>query len=374
MAFQIKDFVSICAAMINRAKATQSKLTDFTVGSVARTMIEAPAIEIDELYQQMWNGLKESIPVAIYKSFEFDALAAVSSVGTVRVTIASSSDEVMIASGDRFIADDGAGTEFSVVSDAVISAGNTYGDVKVVALTAGAAGNIPIGTSFTVSPKPDGFVSAVSISGFVIGADAETLAQRQARFVKYVKTLNRGTVSALKYGAGLAAVRDSAGVTTESVKSVVITEPWLSDPLQPVALVNCYIHNGVDGASGSLVSEVSKVIDGYVAADGTIVAGWKAAGVKVAVYAAAEVSVAVTATVSVDGGYIASDVIGEVTDVVANYFSDLGIGENVILAELISAVMAVDGVLNFRLAAPADDVAVAAIQKAAAGTLTITEA
>jgi hypothetical protein len=56
MAFQLKDFVSIVAAMLNRAKATQSRLTDFEVGSVARTLIEAPAIEIEQLYQRMFAG------------------------------------------------------------------------------------------------------------------------------------------------------------------------------------------------------------------------------------------------------------------------------------------------------------------------------
>ena len=47
MAFQIKNFVSICAGMINSMRANQTQITDFNVGSVARTLIEAPAIEID---------------------------------------------------------------------------------------------------------------------------------------------------------------------------------------------------------------------------------------------------------------------------------------------------------------------------------------
>jgi hypothetical protein len=38
MAFQIKNFVSIVAAMVNHMRATQDKITDFNVGSVARTL------------------------------------------------------------------------------------------------------------------------------------------------------------------------------------------------------------------------------------------------------------------------------------------------------------------------------------------------
>ncbi len=56
--FQVKDFRSIVASMVNHVRATTTKITDFRVGGVARTLLEAPAIEIDELYQQMFNGLR----------------------------------------------------------------------------------------------------------------------------------------------------------------------------------------------------------------------------------------------------------------------------------------------------------------------------
>lgn len=71
MAFQIKDFRSIVASLINVSKASQSKITDFGVGSVARTLMESPAIEIEELYLQMALGLQDAIPVAIYQAFDF---------------------------------------------------------------------------------------------------------------------------------------------------------------------------------------------------------------------------------------------------------------------------------------------------------------
>lgn len=50
MAFQIKDFASIVASQINHARAVSDKITDFQPGSVARTIMEAPAVEIEELY------------------------------------------------------------------------------------------------------------------------------------------------------------------------------------------------------------------------------------------------------------------------------------------------------------------------------------
>ena len=76
MAFQLKDFASIAASMINHMKSVTSQITDFAVGGVARTLVEAPAVEIDQAYQQFFIGVKEAIPVATYESFDFARLAA----------------------------------------------------------------------------------------------------------------------------------------------------------------------------------------------------------------------------------------------------------------------------------------------------------
>ena len=83
--FQIKDFVSISAGSINHARAVTDKVTDWAPGSVARTLIEAPAVEIEELYLQMFLGLRDAIPVATFKSFGFEKLPAARAQGWVTV-------------------------------------------------------------------------------------------------------------------------------------------------------------------------------------------------------------------------------------------------------------------------------------------------
>src|SRR3546814_2193358 len=102
MAFQTKDFVSIVASMINWMRSTQSKITDFNIGSVARTMVEAPAAEIDELYQQFFFGLKEAIPVSVYQSFDFEPIEAVPAAGLVRISIAPVASNTIIPAGTTF--------------------------------------------------------------------------------------------------------------------------------------------------------------------------------------------------------------------------------------------------------------------------------
>ena len=87
MSFQIKDFVSIVASQINHARSVTDKITDYLPGSVARTLIEAPAIEVEELYMQMLLGLRDAIPAATFLSFGFDKLPAARAHGYVSISL-----------------------------------------------------------------------------------------------------------------------------------------------------------------------------------------------------------------------------------------------------------------------------------------------
>ena len=374
MAFQLKNFVSIAASIINHAKATQNRLTDFNVGSVVRTLLEAPAIEIEELYQQMWNGLRESIPVAVFNSFDFTALAAGYATGLVRVQVTSSSSDFVIPGGSALTSADSLLTVFASVSDVTVTAHSTYVDVYCVAAVAGSAGNVPIGTLFTVSPTIPGLLTATALSGFVNGVDAETLLEQKARFLDYVATISRGTVAAVKYGASTATVLSVAGYIIEAVEASVVIEPWLIDPTQPPGLVNLYIYNGSSGASDALIAQTAKIIDGYEDDLGNPVAGWKAAGVKVVVYAATLVPVDVTGVATVAPGYVGSAVAAAVSVAIAGYLAGLPIGGDAFLAEIVAVGMGVAGVLNFHVSAPTADTTIAANAKATAGTLAITAA
>lgn len=369
--FQVKDFLSIVASMINYMRASQTQVTDFNVGSVARSMLEAPAAEIDQLYQQMLAGLAQAIPVSVFNSFDFPPLAAVPASGLVRVTITSSATALTIVAGTRLTRADGSAS-YLVAEDVTIAPAGTYGDVRVVAEIAGLAGNLATGTTFTLSPSPTGFISAVALAAFTNGADQESDASHKARFNGFISSLARGTGSAILYGLGTVALRDSAGNITERVALSSIEEPWIADPLQPPALVNVRIHNGVGTTSADLVAEANRVIFGYTATDGTIVPGWKAAGVKVVITAATEQTVAVTATVTLETGANSTKVLQDVQSALSSYLLTRGIGVKALRAELFALAMAVDGVANIAISAPAADVAPAVTNKVMPGTFTLT--
>jgi len=370
MAFQTKAFATIVLGMINRAKALQSKITDFRVGSVARTLFESPAAEIDELYQQMWIGLKESIPVAIYNTFDFQRLPAQAATGQVRVIIAPTSGNTVIGAGSVFTAGGFSGS-FTTVQDSVIRSGRSFVDCFVEATVPGNIGNVPGGASFAINPGVAGMVSAMSLVDFAYGSDLETDAERKTRFAAYILTLNRGTVAAIRYGLSLAVATDANGNVIERARHAQIIEPYVLDHTVPAGLVNCYIHNGVDGASVALVSNAAAVLYGYTNSNGVVVPGWKAAGVKVTVQAAANVIVNVSGTVTVAPGFVASDVINLVEVAIGEYIAGLNIGSAALRAELIAATMGVDGVDNFSLTLPALDIPVSNVQKAAIGAYTL---
>lgn len=359
--------------MINRVKATQTKLTDFNVGAVARTLLEAPASEIDELYQQMFNGLQQAIPTAVYTSFQFPALAANAASGLVRVTIAAQAADELIAGGSQFTSTS-TGVVLASNADVVIRAGQTYADVPVTATTTGSASNVVQNTSFTLAPSINGFVSAVNLSALVNGRDAETDAERLIRFNNYISTLQRGTVAAIGYGLSTVQLTDATGNVTEQVIYAQVVEPYLTDNTQPIALVNAYIHNGVGGTSSALVTQAQKIIAGYTNPDGSKVPGWKAAGIPCNIYPATEEPLNVTGKLAVAPGYVYATVEAQVQSAIFTYLQSLPISATAQDASITQIVMNIPGVSNFILQSPTGDTTAAVGTKIMPGAITINPA
>lgn len=372
MAFQIKDFASIAASTINWMRSVTTKVTDFNVGSVVRTMLEAVAAEIEELYQQAFIGLREAIPVSVYNSFSFLRQSAETSSGLVRVVIAVSASPTTIVAGTKFTPSVGT-VGFIASADLIIPAGSTIGDVPVVATVAGSAGNVAAGTTFVLAPKPDGFVSATSQRALINGQDDESDEQRRLRFNEFIASLNRGTIRAIEYGVTeFAKLYDADGHLIEQVAKVHLIEPYTLDPENnPVGLVHVYIHNGVGSTSGALIAKTGAVVHGYVDANGVKVPGWKAAGVRVNVYAASEQLLNVSGQLTPLPGFAHDALVAEAISAITRYLLELPIGEAAILAEIVARVMEIEGVYNFILTLPAADVDPADTVKVIPGVIAI---
>ncbi len=370
--FQIKDFTSIVASMLNHMRGTQDKITDFNVGSVARTLVEAPAIEIEELYQNMFFGLKEAIPTSVFLSFGFDALPAEAASGVLQFSAPSAAAaQVVIPAGTRVTAV-GGGLAYITQTDAIIEVGQSHVDAVAWCEITGSSTNVLANTLTALSVAIQGVSNVTNPAAFDNGRDLETDDERKARFQGYISTLPRGTVSAVAYGARSATVKDASGQTVESVRYAVIVEPYLVDANIPVGLVECYIHNGVGGTSPALIAAARQIIDGYRLSDGTAVPGWKAAGVIVNTMAAPEVSVVVSGSITVDSVTDEASAIVAAAAAVSDYLQTLDIGYPAIRSEIIAQIMSVPGVYNVALTLPAADIAVTANQKIMPSTVTLT--
>jgi uncharacterized phage protein gp47/JayE len=374
MAFQIRDFRSIVAGCINWMKSTTTKINDYNVGSVARTIIEAPAAEMDELYQNILIGLKEAIPVSVYTTFGFDRIPAEAASGVVRFStggpLATAPIVIQLGTVVRISATT---TPYATLAAGTIQIGQSYVDILVSAQSAGVSGNCDAGAIDELVSSITGINSVTNPSPLINGRDEETDDQRRTRFRGYISTLARGTKTAVEYGAKTAKLVDANGLITEYVAHASVIEPYVTDSTQPISLVDVYVHNGASATSTELVAEAQRVVDGYYDDAGKAVPGWKAAGVKCVVSAASDKAITVTGNLTVQTGYVEADAIAAATNAVKAYIQGLGVGETVVLAELIAIIKRdIVGVYNITLSAPLADVTCAINEKAIPGTVTLT--
>lgn len=357
MAFQIKDFTSIVASMINVVRGGTKKITDFSEGAVIRTMLEAPAVEIEELYQQMFTGLREAIPAAIYPPFDFDLLpaqaAAVNAVFST-ATAQPATQAYSIPAGFAIRAPGGS-IQYLTQAPAVLAQGQTTVPVRVVANEVGTVGNAIAGSLSEMVTPISGLV--VTNPGPVItGRDLETEAERKTRFQAFITSLARSHLAGIEFGAGTAVVLNSNGDVIETVRKVKAVEPFVDDPTQPLGYVDVYLWNGVDSATPGLLTAAQKIIDGYYDVDGTRVIGYKGAGVVVTAKAVVEQYQDTGLAIAMEDGYLLSDVTSQITELVGNYIIGLGIGETYVVSEVVALVKSLEGVYDVQSTDPVSNV------------------
>lgn len=371
MSFQTKTFLSILASEVNRARATTTRITDYNVGSVARTLLEAPAQEIDQLYQQLLAGLLEAIAVSVYTSFNFPALPPQAASGLIRVSIAVQGAPVLIPANTLFTRADGSMSYLST-ADVTFPAGATFADVPTVATATGIVGNQSALGTFTVGIAVVGFVSAINLQPFTNGSPQETPSAQKVRFNAYVQTLSRGTIASLLYALeNLVTITDPLGNVLERVATAAIVEPYLSDPSQPPGLVQAYIDNGVGGTSSALVTQAQAVLNGYTDARGNLVPGYKAAGVVLKVSAAAEIPLSVIGMLTVGPTFDGPTAVARVTAALYGYIQKIPVGEPYLAAVANDLVMQVPGVWNWMPVSPVAYVGVPLNAKLMPGTFQI---
>lgn len=279
MAFQVKDFTSIVASQIAHMRATQGRITDYTVGSVARTLVEAPAIELDEFYQRLLFGLLESIPIAVFDAFGFAAQPALAAAGNVQFSLptlrttpfAIPAGSVVKVGTDR--------RRYLVTDDSEIPAGQISALIRVRAEYAGTSGNAQASEIDTLVTNLGEQATVTNPLPLDNGKNEESVEDRKRRFISYIGSLSRGTLYAIDYAVRSTMLTDASGVPIEYVTHIGI------DETPGHAAIYVYASGGVP--SGALLSKIALVLEGY-RDGGTSVPGYRPVGVQLDVLPMAE--------------------------------------------------------------------------------------
>jgi hypothetical protein len=305
---------------------------------VARTLVEAPAVEIEELYLQMFLGLREAIPVATYLSFGFGKLPPSYARGFVSVTRSTPLTEpISIPAGTTFSTADG--RIYLSTSTLTWASGSSTIRIPVAAQFPGTAANVAAGLIHTSPLFSD---SSFSIGNALIanGKDAETDPEREARFAEYVASLSRGTVIACTNAAKNTVVLDADGNIYEYVTRVGLYEIG--------GFVRIYLYTSRGVPSADLLAIGQRTLDGYRdEATGAIIEGFRAGGVRFDVLPMTERTVTFTAAVKMLPGFtLNSAVIQSLSDAFTAELAATASGATLHIGTLVEQLLSVDGVLQ----------------------------
>lgn len=348
--------------MLNHIRGTTTKITDLMPGSVARTLVEAPAIEIEELYLQYFNGLREAIPVATFKSFNFDKLSAAYARGYVSISRASVATEALtISAGTAFTSSDGR----TYLSSAPVTwdASALTVRVPVVASAAGSSYNIAAGSINSSTAFGDTYT--ISNSAITSGRDVETDGEREARFADYIASLSRGTIIGCVYAAKSATITDSDGNISEYVTRIGYTEI--------PGYVRIFIYSSAGLPSSDLLSKAQLIIDGWEDTNtGVITPGYRAGGVRVDVDAMSERAVPLTVKVEMLSGYSLNSAVEQgLADAYASLLSSVNGGETLYIEDIDTTLLSVIGVKSVLISAT-ENIVCAANEALVPGAITVT--
>lgn len=364
--YQPKTFFEVAADMIETARASGDRVTDFNVGSVARTLLEGQAMGLEDFYQALNLAIQEAIPASLYAAFDFQRLPAAVARGKVRVTIAAQDVDFTLTAGlgGASFSTAGGEVDFVLDEDLTIPAGQTVGEGSAICTTAGVVGNVPANTITILIGSNLSVQSVTNPLSFSMGSDGESDQAMKARFVAYIASIARATPASLEYAARSQKRYDADGNILEAVERVAVQEY--------AGYVRLFIYSG-SGASDELVEQVQRIIDGYYDdVNEAIVGGYRAAGVYVLVGAMSTKNVDITATVNLLPGYMANTAMDAAVRSAIDYaIRTHPSGQALTVAKLQNAILAVPGVQDVTIT-PAQSIPCAAAEALLPGTVTLT--
>lgn len=239
------------------------------------------------------------------------------------------------------------GVRFVTLEATCLEAGETYASVLACSESAGALTNTDKNTINVIITLPAGVTSVTNEEDFVGGNDGETDEDLRARLLDSYKNIPNGTNCAFYKNIAL----EFSDVYSASV---------ISRPNESTGTVHIYVAGQGTVLSNDKMSAIQSKINSL-----------KEINVDAVVKAPTTVSVGVTLSITVKDGYSFSTIKTNCENNITNYFSNLHIGEDVLLADIANIVYNTEGVKNYKFT-NFNDKSVSDTQLAVLSTVSIT--
>lgn len=223
---------------------------------------------------------------------------------------------------------------FATTQAAVLEAGALYVDVPAQAVEAGPGGNAAAGSVRTMAVAPVGIAACTNPAAFAGGRAEEDDEGLRARVLDSYRGLPSGTNAAYYAQAAM----EVEGVTAVSVLP----------KNRGLGTVDVVIASAGGVPDGDLVEAVQAVLEEK-----------REVAVSVEVKAPVTVPVDVVVAVKPAAGLLAATVVERVRQTVSAWFDGSRLGQDLLVARMRQMIFQVEGVANYNLGAPANDVTMA---------------
>lgn len=320
---KMRSLRTILNSMVNWVRISSPNLTNWTPGSVIRTILETLSMEIESIYFQMHKGFRWALENSIFHSFGFTKLPATFSTGKLLIGLANVTEPLIIPKGTIYSTipiDSKKIVRFEVTGDVAIAPFLDSIEVPVKCTVAGSVGNVPANTiRIPLNPLAP-YRSITNPVGITGGMDEETSKDRKLRFNKFIKSLSKGTLEAIKYGVMEVQPTED---DLEGVAGVYATDV--------VGLVFVYAHDNDGNLSPSLKKRIEDNLINY-----------RSAGIEVVVSPVNKISVDLNVSILLAPNIKNKDLYREhIESVLISYLNSFPVSKSLIQNDLIRFVMSV---------------------------------
>lgn len=312
----VKTFREILSSMVDWTSSNSTKITNFHVGGVVRTLFESVSLEIEALYYQMQKGFKKATKDSIYESFGYNKLPPVASSGNVLFTFKFPLVAPLILPPGYLISSIPVNDKilyFKTTQQVFISTGVSSALVSVTCTEPGELGNVPANTIKIPVARLTEVSDVTNPLPFVGGREQESDEDRKKRFSRFIESLSKGTVPAIEYGC--LAVPEVTGVSIDD----------------QIGVVKAYVHNAAGDLPDSVRLDVQNSLINY-----------RSAGIEVLVLPVIKREVDLTISLTLEEGFDPNVYNLVVESEVERFLNSFPVSKSLTMADLIWFIIDVD--------------------------------